>query len=442
MIDTQAYPFEVRCPMHGSIPFNETERRIIDHPFLQRLRAISQLGFASLVYPGATHTRFSHSLGVMHLAGRVFDEIVQRTPSLAHGPFSPEALDYFRRIVRLAGLLHDVGHPPFSHSFERLLPPRVALTLPLEWYRKPLPPGQATHEDFSVAVVYALAREKPQVLTLEEARDVCALIELGIAPTSRLDGNGRPECNIYPLLKQIISGEIDADRMDYLRRDSHFAGVTYGMFDMTRIVQSLTARLHPQGWSMVLDQNAVYTYENFLIARFHMAMQVYLHKTVIPFEHYLSRAVEEQEIACPLDGSLENFLEAREDQIQSLWYSARDRPWCSRLFYRRPLTRLMQLDQSPEAGLRDEALRALGRAGIETIHIRTERRLSTLGLGGNGGLPPISVLRMLLGREILTPLQEASSLLEHYNQVFTIENLYCAQEDAPAARKVLQKLLD
>ena len=190
MPEPSSWPYEVRCPLHRSIPFNERERAILDHPLVQRLRAISQLGFAHLVYPGATHTRFSHALGVMHLAGRTFERIASGSGGTAGLPLGPEGLDYCRQVLRFAGLLHDAGHLPFSHSFEPLLPAKRDVALPRDWYKTTDWHGPARHEDLSVAVVHALAADSPALLSATEAQDAAALIHGQVAPSAYLTALG------------------------------------------------------------------------------------------------------------------------------------------------------------------------------------------------------------------------------------------------------------
>ncbi|MBI4081072.1 MAG: HD domain-containing protein [Candidatus Lambdaproteobacteria bacterium] len=434
--------YEVRCPLHGSIAFNERERRLIDHRWYQRLRSISQLGFAEAVFPGATHTRFSHGLGVMHLAGRIFDQVMDAAGSPVRARFAPAERAYFRQLVRLAGLFHDLGHAPFSHSFEALMPPRGSLPLPWPWYGEDGHEGRASHEDYSVAIISAIAREPAAPLGAEEAQELCALIDHRIRPTARLTGSGDPARNLHPLLRQIISGEIDADRMDYLRRDAVYTGVAYGHFDQDRLIQSLACVETPQGLALALDRGAIYTYENFLMARFHMAMQVYFHKTLLPFDHFLAMAVREHEIPFALDGSLENFLSAREDLIRAQLLAARHRRWASRIVDRHPLTRLLPLHEGIPAEQREALFAALAAAGIETLHLREERRLSTLGGEHPASAPPpLLVQEQVLGRARLRALPEVSVLLERYNQTFVVENLYCDRAVAPAATAVLRRVL-
>ena len=433
--------YEVRCPLHGSIPFNGRERDIVNHPFVQRMRSVSQLGLAQFVFSGATHTRFSHALGVMHLAGRVFDRLIRSVERDTGAVLADDERERLRQVARLAGLLHDLGHPPFSHTFEPLLPPRRSLEMPRHWYSRLDLDARATHEDVSVALVYALAQRAPALLPLDEAQDICALIDQAVQPTPALTSVGSPaRLNLYPLLKQTIGGEIDADRMDYLRRDARFAGVAYGNFDLERLIQSLTSVETPRGRVMALEQSGIYTFENFLMARFHMAMQVYFHKTLLAFEHCLTQAVREGEISLEIDGTIDNFMAAREDVVLAKLFAARKERWTSRIVDRRPLRRVLELHEPEDSALRRRVLDALAEAKLPVVHLREQRTLSALGRDPHSF--PVYLQETVLGRTRTRPLHQASVLLDRYNQLFRVENVYCDAADYDRAVKVLEPILD
>ena len=132
---------QIRDPIHGTVEVDAVELRVIDHPLFQRLRLVKQLGFGDQAFPGATHTRYAHSLGACHVAARVF------TALFADGAVDERTARKFRRALRLAVLLHDIGHPPLSHSSERGLPPRKALGLE-RWLDACALEGRADHEDY------------------------------------------------------------------------------------------------------------------------------------------------------------------------------------------------------------------------------------------------------------------------------------------------------
>ena len=282
---------EIRCPVHGFIGLTDFERRIVDSSPFQRLRRIKQLAWTDYVYPGATHSRFEHSLGVMHVATRLFDAIVEKSDPLLRKVYgyNDSGLARSRQIVRLAALLHDIGHPPFSHATEALLPMKVAGQYSLIPERD-VEPQQYKHEDYSVAII-----EGP-------------LAEIIVGhPSNKRNFNIKPD-EVSALLlgkkagpslfwKEIISGQLDADRMDYLLRDSLHAGVSYGKYDLSRIISSICAIERPSEESkepkVAVMKGGAYAVEALIVARYWMHKQVYFHKTRIACNFHLQMAMTE-----------------------------------------------------------------------------------------------------------------------------------------------------
>ncbi|MBS1985175.1 MAG: HD domain-containing protein [Bdellovibrionales bacterium] len=308
----------VRDPVHFTVPMSSEERAVIDHPLFQRLRRIKQTAFLYLVFPGATHDRFSHSIGAMHVAGLVFDRIADEFVE-TYGPraLQPTQRDYFRRLIRLAALLHDVGHGPFSHSLEGvnnagrpIHPIRKAFleegVIPDHWIDPKYMSGKkawlaqpTSHEDFSVAIIAMMANERGQLGGLE-AQDIVAVLNEWVIPTqefqlmNRVGPSGR--WSLKAALKSMVSGELDVDRMDYLLRDSHYSGVPYGQYDREMLLGNMIWRPNPENpgeMCIALRRKSLHAFEDFLISRFHMFMQLYSHKTVIGFDVVLENALAE-----------------------------------------------------------------------------------------------------------------------------------------------------
>jgi hypothetical protein len=226
---------EIKDPLHGYIQLNDTEKQIVDTPPLQRLRRIRQLGLTSLVYPSATHTRFQHSLGVMHISGRFAESL--------------NLDDERRRELRLAGLLHDTGHGPFSHASEMMA----------KQYG-------VSHEDFSCEVVDRLE----DYYNLDPKRlhkIIRGKLEIG----------------------QVVAGDIDADRMDYLVRDALVTGVEHGQIDIDTIIR--LAEIDSR--RLVFNHKAVPALESLFTSRFHMLKTVYSHHTAEIAEKMLQRALDD-----------------------------------------------------------------------------------------------------------------------------------------------------
>jgi HD superfamily phosphohydrolase len=261
---------EIRDPIHVFVRVDTDERRVIDSRPVQRLRHIHQLAMSYLVYPGATHRRFEHSLGVMELAGRVFDVVTH--PDAIHPTIRellPEITDqnklaYWRRVIRMAGLLHDIGHLPFSHAAEREL-------LPEGW----------DHERLTVEIIRSPEMQDLWASTTPPLR-MEDLTKLAVGPKKLKEAKFTDWEAI--LSDIIVDDEFGVDRMDYLLRDSHHAGVPYGRFDHYRLIDTL--RILPRSSAdaegsvepaLGVEEGGLRSAEALLLARYFMYTQMYFH---------------------------------------------------------------------------------------------------------------------------------------------------------------------
>lgn len=224
-------------PIYGfvSLPY-EIIFDLIEHPYFQRLRRIKQLGLTNLVYPGALHTRFHHAMGAMHLMGLAIEEI----RSKGHEISEEEA-----KAVTIAILLHDIGHGPFSHALEHSIVNNV------------------THEDISQLFMSRL--------NIEFNGELSLAIKIFQNKYHKM------------FLHQLVSSQLDMDRLDYLKRDSFFTGVSEGVVSSDRIIKMLNVAND----QLAVEAKGIYSIEKFIIARRLMYWQVYLHKTVLSAENLL-----------------------------------------------------------------------------------------------------------------------------------------------------------
>jgi uncharacterized protein len=232
----------INDPVYGFITIDHPLiLEVIRNPFYQRLRRIQQMGFANLVYPGAVHTRLHHSLGAYHLMCNAL--------AVLKGKGIPISEDE-ELGAKMAILLHDVGHGPFSHALENNLIENL------------------DHESVSLQIMQLLNKEM-----FGELNTAIAIFT-----------------NLYPkkFLHQLVSGQLDVDRMDYLSRDSFFAGVSEGVIGYDRIIHMLTVH----NGELMVQEKGIYSIEKFLVARRLMYWQVYLHKTVVSAESMLVKIIE------------------------------------------------------------------------------------------------------------------------------------------------------
>jgi HD superfamily phosphohydrolase len=232
----------INDPVYGFITIDdELVFSIIAHPYYQRLRRIQQMAMAHLVYPGAVHTRLHHSLGAYHLMCMALQELVRKGIDI-----SPEE----QQGAKIAILLHDVGHGPYSHALEQVLAEGVH------------------HERISLLIIEEMNKKYEGKLQI--ALDV-------------FNGTYHKQ-----FLHQLVSGQLDVDRMDYLTRDSFFSGVIEGYVAYDRILKMITVH----NGELMVEEKGIYSIEKFLIARRLMYRQVYLHKTVLSAEQMLQRIIK------------------------------------------------------------------------------------------------------------------------------------------------------
>ena len=352
----------VRDPIHNYIHLDELGADLVDAPRVQRLRRLHQLGTGNLVYPGANHTRFEHSLGAWHLAERA-----ARSLGLTDGE---------RQAVKAAALLHDVGHGPFSHTCDAL-------------YRDYL--GKS-HED--VTIEWLQRGNLPEVLARHgvDAREVARLVR----------GEGP--------LGSLVSGDVDVDRLDYLVRDSHYTGVSIGV-DLARLVEDVV--LTPEG--VALREGSITAAEMLLVTRVQMYAAVYLHRTCRVGERMIERAFR---LALDAGEIRPEQLTQRDDAAATmlLRHSKTD-AW--RLFLAVDQRKLMKVAlEEPLRDFREDALVELA-ASTKRQHALEQEIAAALGV------PPLDVIvdapelpampehgaRIILDDGRVVPLDEVSSLV-------------------------------
>lgn len=271
----------IRIPVHGFVELDDWEWDIVNHPVFQRLRRIRQLAFSEHIYPGSTHTRFEHSLGVLHVATRMFDVLRAKHKSLMGDQFKFDdaVFERGRALVRLAALLHDVGHAPLSHSGEHLMPVVAGKRI--------------DHEDYS------------DQLIAESMKDVIDEHRLN---RERLHITGREVASFYLgkpdvsfnllVFRDLVSGQLDADRMDYLLRDSHHCGVSYGFYDLPRILDTIVfVRVGDDedrpALKIGIETGGRHAAEGMILARYFMFEQVYFQKTRMAYDHHGAECLKE-----------------------------------------------------------------------------------------------------------------------------------------------------
>ena len=306
-----------RDPIHGFIYVSPLEMKIVDSVPFQRLRRVKQLALTHLVYHGAEHTRFGHSLGVMELASRAFDIIVHKRP-LKEIWTDPKKIEWYKQILRLIALIHDLGHPPFSHASEGVLPEGMEHEIFTEKIVKETEVGEIIRE---------IGREMIAT-TGDDAYDITPelVCEIYLGKIKELN---------FILLKKLMDSELDADKMDYLLRDSHYCGVNYGTYDIDRLLGSLTVFNDKNGLRLAVEEGGLHAVEEFILARYFMFVQVYFHRTRRLYDLMLTNFLKSSLLGGVYPTEVKEYLKWDDYRVYGLMSSLKEKNiWAQRILDR------------------------------------------------------------------------------------------------------------
>lgn len=407
--------------MHGFISLNDWEREIVSGPAFQRLRRIRQLAWTDQVYPGAMHTRFEHSLGVMHVISMLFGAIGSRSLDVLRDEFgyTPEGLRRDQQLIRIAALLHDVGHSPFSHASEDLFPENEK-------------GGKFKHEQYSAAIVRTQFREVIENHPLNtanygfRAEDVAALLE----------GSTKAKQTLF--WRELLDGQMDADRMDYLLRDSHHAGVQYGRFDLNRVSNTMVAIKGTRGRAPRLgfSEGGWHSAEGLVLARYFMFTQVYFHKTRVAYDIHLKGALSEilpgGKFPRPVGAELDEFLKWDDWRVLGELHAGKGGEHGRRLVDRDHYRIVFKSPEIPGPG--DLSFLENIKLKLGTLVVSTEEASKSWYKTGVADIPIVSDF----DPGLVQPLSWHSNVVRSMkanNQVL----LYVRPEDSEKARKIVRE---
>lgn len=424
---------EIRDPVHGSIQILDEEIPIIRHDFFQRLRNIKQLGFSEYVFPGATHTRFIHSIGVMNVANLAFDRL-----------FKPHLFDKrfikLKETFKLACLLHDVGHAPLSHSTESVMPMLSELNIPKEFLSKKdlLNDRQATHEDYTIksivdssfADAFLLVEQKFKV----EKKYIADLITGQLKDTDYFTIDG---INYFPLLHQLVSSELDCDRMDYLLRDSYFCGVSYGSYDLDWMLDNLEICLENNLAYLGINERAVVTFDDFLLSRYHMFIMVYFHYRSVGLEQLLFKYFKTSPEEYKIPASIEEYIEHDDHFLMKVLKRSKNK-YAEAIIKNHVPQKIFESFTEVQEKQLDKIQQYLENEKIEFIRSSSLGRLSKYYVDESSvNKYPIKVVRKVFAsqKKLISNINEATDLFTKFSKSHAVNRLHCDYENLTATQQ-------
>jgi uncharacterized protein len=423
---------EIRDPIHGSIQLNDGEVAIIESVEFQRLRQIKQLGFSEFSFPGATHNRFLHSIGVSHVAGQVFDSIFRAYP------FTKISVkNRLRQTVKLAALLHDIGHGPLSHTTEQVMPQLSKLNVEIYNQQNINQSRLANHEDYTIKFVTGssiaqLIREHFHDIQPEY---VACLIDKNLHCDESYFTDGK--INFRPILSQIVSSELDADRMDYLERDSYFCGINYGKIDKDWLQQNLTLHIVNNKAYLGLNRRALYAFDDFLISRHHMYLMVYFHHKSIVYEEMLNRYLTSKDCSFVLPADINEYISYTDYKLYEHLDTV-DNQWAQRIAQRRPYRVSLELHNQESS--RIETIQTLFKKNdIDFIYSSSKVRLSKYHSMSPSERMNIFVVDQYDKWDKTSSVDQATEIFQRYEGARVIDRFYVAPEKYDQAKKIFNE---
>lgn len=413
---------EIRDPVHGSIPIHDAEIEILEHPFFQRLRNIKQLGFSEYVFPGATHTRYLHSIGVMNVSSLVFNSLFKDQSSVE--------VQRLKESLRLGCLVHDIGHAPLSHSTESVMPMVSALKLPAQFMGKE---RQATHEDYTIkSITDSSFTEAFKGVKRAFGIEPKAIAELVVGETSDPAYFTVGGINYFPLLHQLVSSEMDCDRMDYLLRDSYFCGVSYGKFDLDWIIDNLKACAENGKAYLGISERAISTFDDFLLSRFHMFMMVYFHYRAVCLEQMLQRYFDSCRTEYSIPADIEAYLE-HDDAFLHRVLKKSQNVWAKRIVMNNIPKKILETFGTVHLDQMKELEQFLKKENIDYIKCSSTGRLSKYySANSPQDIYPMKVMRessLAKDHKTIKNIQEATDLFQKYSESHAVNRIHCDFEE-------------
>ena len=426
---------EIKDPIHGSIALSSSEVALCDSAPYQRLRAIKQLGFAEFSFPGATHNRFLHSIGVCHIAGKAFDQIFKN-----HSFSSIQKKELLRQSVRMAALLHDIGHGPLSHATEEVMPKVGALDIKAYKNKKVSvdPNKQADHEDYTIKFITDSIVTKIIEDFGVSSYHVAALIDKDLLVED--DFFKDQGLNFRVILSQIVSSELDVDRMDYLGRDAYYCGTNYGKVELEWLINHLSYHTVEDTLYLALNRRALYTFDDFLLSRHHMHLMVYFHHKAIIYEEMLYQYIKSSDCTFVLPANIEEYTHCTD---MTLFQHLKQvlNPWAKRISERRPFKVLFELHSTKPNPRVSKMKLALQEQDIKCILANSMARLSKYHSGSEQDRDyPIFVVDHYDKQAKPYRIEEQTQIFQKYEEIRRIERLYVSPEDLKRSKKLIEAL--